>query len=420
VGTATLKLHPGGKATEVQLRSNVPPFEGAPPRAADAGCRLSPSLMMSALQKAVRRGLVEPALRIAAELWARDPLVALRRAIIISVEDALPHPALPLITWLMLAASIKAPAYGLGPHAAAAYLGVVRDLARCGAREGGALIAGGGARPWLAGLRGGGGEAGEAGGGDGAPPWAALPAPARGTEGAAGGLLLTHAQLDALGEGPACVVRALLARALYGGMHGDVAMLKAAALLWALRFAHDASAREAAAAGGGGGAGGAGADEGAPTTQRWSAVLAAQAPPPGAGGGWAAHLASLHGAKPAFCSFRGPFPQLRAVARLGAADVPLSAVDYHVSDIVDDVLHSGAPAVEAALRELEAGGVARDAAAGAVKECMWELRSAVNGRPPVRGGAGETWAPTPHVRRAWAILEPVFDAWAGDLLRKRF
>jgi hypothetical protein len=40
--------------------------------------------------------------------------------------------------------------------------------------------------------------------------------------------------------------------------------------------------------------------------------------------------------------------------------------------------------------------------------------------PPVRGGAGEMWAPMPHVRKARAILEPVFDAWAGDLRRKRF
>lgn len=407
VATASLKLHPSGKPTEVQLRTNVPPFDGAPPRAPDGGCKLSPSLLMSALQKAVRRGLADAALRVAAELWARDPLVALRRVIIISVEDALPHPALPLLTWLMLAASQRAPPYALGPPAAAAFLAVVRDLARCGAREGVPLFPDArGPRPWLVGLRGAEEAGGEEAGGappPPAPPWAALPAPARGADGAAGGLLLSGAQLDALGEGGACLVRSLLVRALYGGMKGDVDMLKSAALLWALRFAHDAVARA------GGGA-------------QWAEPLRAHAPPPGSGaGGWAALLSAHHGAAaPAYCSLRGPLPPLRSVPRLTAADVPLAAVDYHVSDIVEGLL--GAAHAAAALGELRAGGVAAEAAADVVKEAMWELRSAVNGRPPVRGGgaAVAAWRPPPHVARAWAILEPLADAWAAELLRKRF
>ncbi len=61
--------------------------------------------MQSMVQKAVRRRQSEPAVRCGAELLIHSWTDFLRRLPIIMVEDAVVHPALPVIVWLMLASS---------------------------------------------------------------------------------------------------------------------------------------------------------------------------------------------------------------------------------------------------------------------------------------------------------------------------
>jgi hypothetical protein len=58
---------------------------------------LSPSIAKSALQKSVRRSRVGCAAKTCAHLLAENPSEALRRLVVISIEDALLHPSLPLV-----------------------------------------------------------------------------------------------------------------------------------------------------------------------------------------------------------------------------------------------------------------------------------------------------------------------------------
>ena len=436
-----------GKPAEVALYTNVPSFspEGlavgpAPvrPAAADAACRFSPSLLKSLLQKAVRRGLAEGAVALAAELWARGPVDALRRLLVIVIEDALLHPAQPALTFFMMRADEN---YALGPLHAACYLAVVRDICACGARD--ALLP---ATPPLAALA------------PPPPPPSQAPPPAGGECAwraplplAGGALALSAAHLAQLGAGASAHVRALQARALFGGLAGDCAMLRSAAALWALRFAHDAMAKRGgarAAEEGGGGGGGGGAGGALP------AWLAPFAPPPPSKS-WVALLAAAHGARLASSSFHGPFTlQFLLTRRVRLEDCPLAGVDHHVSEIVEDVLRHGgafeapgsggggggggggaasgslAQAVAGALALLEREeGVARADCASALCSLMWTLRSSLNARRELAGGQGggggggcggsSSSGPSSAARRAFALLEPHFDAFARRLLASR-
>jgi hypothetical protein len=66
--------------------------------------RLTKGVLQSALQKGIRRGRPASDIRaLAAELWRVAPLDAVRRLIVIAIEDALLHPAMPCLIWMMLA-----------------------------------------------------------------------------------------------------------------------------------------------------------------------------------------------------------------------------------------------------------------------------------------------------------------------------
>ena len=68
--------------------------------------RLAPSLLKSALQKNVRLGRAEPAVRVAAHLIRQGEAgELLRRLPVIALEDACLTPALPLAVWMMAAFS---------------------------------------------------------------------------------------------------------------------------------------------------------------------------------------------------------------------------------------------------------------------------------------------------------------------------
>ena len=57
------------------------------------------------LQKSIRRRRGATASRLAMELYRLSPTELLRRLPIIIIEDSILHPALPVVTWLLLAVS---------------------------------------------------------------------------------------------------------------------------------------------------------------------------------------------------------------------------------------------------------------------------------------------------------------------------
>jgi hypothetical protein len=313
---------------------------------------------------------------------------------VVIVEDAFLHPALPLLAWMLMAASGTGtgPKYSLGPVHAAAYLTIVRDAARARAQE----------------------------------EFPAQPGPP---------LTATPAALAHLGSARAALVRALVVRSLYGGLAGDVLLLRNAAAVWAARFENDIDAAASSASGGSaGGAGGGGHGvmrRDAPARGKsWLSFIEDIA----AGGDGGGEGSASGGGLPRLC---GPFPtQLAALPRLTIADIPLSAVDHHCSDIVGDVLaRAAAPSASAALQA--AVRAAREALGDSLRRrlesALWTLRSAVNAREKIGGGGGgaaaaaaaseeegEDEASVALAHFHFRVLEPHFDSYSRSLLATRF
>ncbi|GIL55544.1 hypothetical protein Vafri_11102 [Volvox africanus] len=170
--------------------------------------RGGPSALKSALQKAVRLGRGSCAVRAALHLFKEDGGAAqlLRRLSIVCVEDAILHPGLPFVVWLMAA---QAKGFVLGRTHLDALLCLVYQLAMVQVRDG--LP-----DPWD--------------GGDSATVGTPVDATSQGP--------VTLQQVDelALPAAETCLVKCLLFRASYGGMGGDVRMMKIFAGYWAARF----------------------------------------------------------------------------------------------------------------------------------------------------------------------------------------
>ncbi|PNH10384.1 hypothetical protein TSOC_002885 [Tetrabaena socialis] len=376
------------------LPSNVLPPEGR--------WRGSPSALKSALQKAVRLGRGGCAARAALHLAKEDPAQLLRRLSIICVEDSILHPGLPLVVWLMAA---QGKGYIMGAAHVSALLCLTYQLATVGVRDG--LP-----EPW----DGGGGEAevGASGGGPQADD------PARDLPAAEAGL-----------------IRCLLLRASYGGMACDVRLLRGFAAYWSARFRGAAGGihmrllvlrgcnfvpqqsrshvRQVGDAAPGCGAfmpasqllaeqmaeqtslqrlatavrqrlgafwGGSGADASVVRPQ-WHVAAEADTPPGSATGGcassgptssrWLQYLCELYDQVPV----PGPLSRAASVGPLRRSDVPLSAVDFHVSDVVPQLL--ARPEVQAAAAASGArGGAEEEQAEEALKSAMWLFRSSTN------------------------------------------
>jgi hypothetical protein len=91
--------------------------------------RLSQSILASALQKNVRRGRIGSAFRVARAMSARPDtfLQCVRRLIVISIEDGALHPDLPFLSWLMIALSKKLLDINTSTAAAATKLGNLKE-----------------------------------------------------------------------------------------------------------------------------------------------------------------------------------------------------------------------------------------------------------------------------------------------------
>eukprot|EP00752_Nemacystus_decipiens_P001702 g1648.t1 len=132
----------GRKAGTCDLWTNLPPAANPSGGSENAGfvaarpgqslSRLPVAVVKSMLQKNVRRGRAEAAVRCALELALRSWSDAIRRVLVIIVEDSLLHPAAPLLTWLMVATS-----KGYRPPTCLleAFLCVVHETTACPVRD---------------------------------------------------------------------------------------------------------------------------------------------------------------------------------------------------------------------------------------------------------------------------------------------
>ncbi|MEW5302813.1 MAG: hypothetical protein WDW36_005559 [Sanguina aurantia] len=279
-----------------------------------------------------------------------DPGELLRRLPIVCLEDGWLHPSLPLIVWFMVAQS---KGYTLGPLHTSAVLSFVHDLSL------------GGLRDYL----------------PDAPmgPRVSLPTPLWHFE-EADALLLPSGGVE-----ESVLVKALILRAGYGGVAGDVEMLRGYARMWAARFE------------------GRGAQHGPPSggslfqsasellrdsnrqLQRQQVLQARansckQAPTTHQhpASPWLSFTRHLY-THPHMSQPLPTCPGVDTVGPLRRGDIPLSSIDFHVSDVLTHLM--GLPAVAAAGGRLTENcwGTEADPTA-CLRSAMWLFRSSINHR----------------------------------------
>ena len=343
--------------------------------------RLAPSLVKSALQKCVRRGRVGGAHRTAALLLAEAPADALRRLLVIAVEDAAAHPDSPLVAWLMCADS---KGFKLPRAVVDAVAGFAAELAACGIKDRA----------------------------DPQPKTPTTPPEGRSSESAAGALAArnVHAHCAGLCARASAIVAALAIRARFGGMAGDVEMLRSFAATWRSRFL---------------GEDGAGSD-GAGSADCWLARLDL------------AYAEARRKAREALgaegvSSATGP----GVVSR---RDVPPAAVDFHVSPVVEELARNErvvAAAAEAAKRAGDELGT-RDPgemlttamwrfASSATNKVPWTPEGGATGPAGSEGSEGSGGGDGARTRRAdaalemfWGEVEDVVESFQRRFIARRF
>jgi hypothetical protein len=380
-------------ATTLTLVTDVAPASAAELSAVAAAARrgeagetprLSPGLIKSALQKSVRRGKSGAAGRAAALLLAENPAEALRRLVVVSVEDAALHPSTPLACWLMAA---NAKGYGLPAEARGAMVRYAAELAACAVKDEDVAEEAEDVAP----------SRDETTSGKTKPETNPETKTSSSDDVDAGSdpnanLATACAGLDSERGALVC---SLLVRAHFGGMRGDVDMLRAAALTWRRRLSRD---------------------------DGWLARLG------DVFSDAAARAAEAAGAAP------GTRPRLAcaAPANVGAMtkrDVPPAAIDFHVSPIVEELARRDdvrAAAAEAARR---APGLDPDPET-MLRSAMWTHSSSVTDKTPFRdalgtgtgAGTGTGKRTSPGTSREEAALSSFWDAVgdAAESFQRRF
>lgn len=312
----------------------------SPPRT-----RLPVNWLVSALQKNVRRMRGPSAVRVVAEILRRaaNPLeglrIVVRRLVIIMVEDAVVHPAVPLAVWTMLAMTrdYVPPDMLLG-----ALLRVVWEVAQVPLREDSAY----------------------------APPLGDLlhPPSTRVVGGAK-----TH--IDR------AFARCLLVRAEYGGMKGDVTMLRRCARSWEQRLKTDSR--------------------------------------------WHEWLRRTHHHTDDPC---GDFPPIEwlQIAPLVASDIPLAALDFHCTDITTRVIRRVGVSCLRSFVQLQ--GLSTVGVGDVVRQAIWQHRSSVNYRAPLHEQVEMETPPPKRMKHSsqetiltnvWQRIEPSVTA-ETLLMRSKF
>ncbi|KAG7357530.1 hypothetical protein IV203_002218 [Nitzschia inconspicua] len=116
---------------ELTVSTSIPPAQDRI-RLVRHHSRLSVPVLKSILQKSVRRRKPLPSVRVAMELWDKSQVELLRRLPIIVLEDTTLHPDMPLLVWLMMASS---KGYIIPPLLTKRLFGIVYEIASCPWRD---------------------------------------------------------------------------------------------------------------------------------------------------------------------------------------------------------------------------------------------------------------------------------------------
>lgn len=99
-------------------------------------------------------------------------------------------------------------------------------------------------------------------------------------------------------------------------------------------------------------------------------------------------------------------------------DIPLSAVDFHVSSIVEELMQK--PAVSAAAQRVIAQHGQHDAN-DPLRRAMWLFRSSLNTKKElVQDGKVEHDNERQALQPIWHAAQTVADAWSTHYIRQRF
>ena len=319
---------------------------------------MPPGVTKSAIQKSVRRGKVMNAVKATSYFMGALPEDGLRRLPIVCIEDAVLHPSLPLIVWFMAAHS---KGWFIPPEARGAAVRFIAEVAACPYKD----------RDLVAAI-----EADEE---DHARRDTA--------SGAADPLCNLAVATRDLSNESACHVLALLVRAKFGGLRGDVGMLRGAAKAWRRRFLDAEAVRDADI------------DWHARLREVYTAAAAKAAEATG----------GVTGLPP-----RGTAPPLAAAAPVDVdvvaeRDVPTSAIDFHVSNIVEELMQQDK--VRAALlRAVERAPTLGDDLGETLRSCIWTHCSSVTDKQTFEPEGKETDV-VPETQTQGACESALRDLW---------
>jgi len=327
-------------------------------RASADGEQLKLSVIKSALQKNIRRGRAAAASRVAMHMCL-DPqalIECVRRLVIISLEDAILHPDVALLTWLMCATS-----KGFEPTDAlrAAVARIAGEMAAISIKD----------------------------------------SVSYGVAGEFSGVLALNDVEATLPAAEATVVQALMIRAHFGGMPGDVAMLHGFSHVWFNRFKQTAKSNNVPLE----------YDE-----LRNPEIIDDKSP-------WLSYL------ELAFDAAREATDAANSWGGfMRRDDIPIAAVDFHVSSCVEHVLQ--VPTIR--LRIVEAGdrfgfGDSIDVA-DRTKSAIWRHSAGVNKKSSIvlRNTVAKTTNHSPTRKdqlslAIWEIIREDYERWVRRYLAFR-
>ena len=306
------------------LPSHFQSTETVPPQWVQRHSRLSVPVLKSILQKSIRRRRPLPSVKVAMELADKSLGELLRRLPIIILEDSTLHPDFDLLVWLMMAHSKD---YSIPSTMLARVFEIIFEICMC---------------PWI-------------------DSCSSVISAGRNQQKdvndscTATSLTSLHEELSTHEiTGRSSLIWAMLARAEYGGMKGDVNMLRSFATVWKNRFESDGQC---------------------PTLGiRWTLVPAT------------IHEKTrdqAHQLVSELCQSK--------LRRLTLNDISVQGIDFHCSSIIDHLL-SDDPLRELCHDLLKLNGDSDTCSqlSSMLKQCLWDHSAGVNRRQPLDGGRKES------------------------------
>lgn len=381
------------KETVLRLRTNIAPAHGwsesmrnlrqGPPTG------LPVSHLKSILQKNIRRRRGAAAVRVALELAVLDWASFVRRLCVIVLEDAVLHPAFPLLVWLMLVDSKFHDDFPVPTFLVEALLAVVEEVSTSLVHDNFVYQA----------------------------------------EATLRGRRFGDDLLDAAtGKVSAALVRSLVVRAQHGGMEGDVRMLYGAANLWHSRFTSTSDEAQASLE-----AMGVSAND-AQTSQDidnsgafWylskSFISELSVASPWMDFTLQAHCDPMRNKLLAASSEQSGHERLQSIlGAVRASDVCFAGIDFHVCPaIFGDLLTILSSSTD--LEQRAAGSQLQAVSEAAFKGAMWHCSSGLNYRKYLSSGIAESSLSHQSIanRELWSKLNKAHRTFAeGRLMRYTF